>query len=315
MQLNSQRPPVFCLMGPTASGKTNIAIELVQQAPLEIISVDSAQVYRGLDIGSGKPDANVLKKAPHRLIDIRNPNEAYSAADFRNDALNEIASIQDKGKFPLLVGGTMLYFKALRDGLADMPAADETVRNNILDLAANKGWSAVHARLAQVDPESAARIHPNDPQRLQRALEVYELTGKAMTDIHNEAEPKQALPFDLHFIALFPNQRAELHEKIAIRFNQMLTAGFVEEVRELYDRGDLNASLPAIRSVGYRQIWDYIAGAYNFDIMQEKALAATRQLAKRQLTWLRSWPDLQILDNEMPKNVEQCLKIILPALK
>lgn len=302
-------------MGPTASGKTNIAIELVQQAPLEIISVDSAQVYRGLDIGSGKPDAAILQKAPHRLIDIRDPGDTYSAADFRQDTLNEIAAIQDKGKAPLLVGGTMLYFKALRDGLADLPAADETVRNKILDLAANEGWSAVHARLAEVDPISADRIHPNDPQRLQRALEVYELTGKAMTDIHNEAVPNQELPFDLHFIALFPNQRAELHEKIAIRFKQMLVAGFVEEVRELYNRGDLNASLPAIRSVGYRQIWDFIAGLYSYDIMQEKALAATRQLAKRQLTWLRSWPDLQILDCEIQKNVEQCLKIILPALK
>ncbi|MBN4075442.1 MAG: tRNA (adenosine(37)-N6)-dimethylallyltransferase MiaA [SAR86 cluster bacterium] len=302
-------------MGPTASGKTSIAVELVQQAPFEIISVDSAQVYRGLNIGSGKPSADVLAKAPHRLIDIRDPGDAYSAADFRHDVLNEIADIQSNGNTPLLVGGTMLYFKALRDGLAAMPAANEKVRHKILDLANKEGWQAVHNRLAEVDPESAARIHPNDPQRLQRALEVYELTGKSMTTLHKEGNSKQDLPFDLHFIATFPSQRAELHKKISMRFKQMLEQGFVKEVKELYDRGDLNPSLPAIRAVGYRQIWDFLEGTYNHDVMQEKALAATRQLAKRQLTWLRSWPDLQILDNEMSKNVEHCLKIMVSTPK
>lgn len=301
-------------MGPTASGKTNLAVELVQQAPLEIISVDSAQVYRGLDIGAGKPEADILDKAPHRLIDIRDPSETYSAADFRKDVLIEIADIQSKGRTPLLVGGTMLYFKALRDGLATMPEANEKIRDDILELANDKGWQAVHDRLAEVDPESAARIHPNDPQRLQRALEVYELTGKSMTALHNEGNSEQDLPFNLQFMAISPNQREILHEKIALRFKQMLEDGFVDEVKQLYNRGDLNTNLPAIRSVGYRQIWNYIAGVYNYEEMQDKALAATRQLAKRQLTWLRSWPDLQLLDGEAAGNLEDCLKKILPAL-
>ncbi|MDG2090863.1 MAG: tRNA (adenosine(37)-N6)-dimethylallyltransferase MiaA [Gammaproteobacteria bacterium] len=301
-------------MGPTASGKTGLAVELVQQAPLEIVSVDSAQIYRGLDIGAGKPDAGILKKAPHRLIDIRDPSEAYSAADFRKDVLNEITDIQSKGNTPLLVGGTMLYFKALRDGLTAMPAANEEVRNKILDMANDESWQAVHNRLAEVDPESAARIHPNDPQRLQRALEVYELTGKSMTTLHKEGDSNEELPFDLHFMAISPSQREVLHENIAVRFKQMLEEGFVEEVKKLYERGDLHPALPAIRSVGYRQIWNYLAGEDNFEGMQDKALAATRQLAKRQLTWLRSWPDLQILDDDMSKNEKNCLKMILPAL-
>jgi tRNA dimethylallyltransferase len=298
-------------MGPTASGKTGIAVDLVQKAPFEIISVDSAQVYRGLDIGAGKPSAEILKKAPHRLINIRDPIDAYSAADFRNDALKEIAEVQSKGKTPLLVGGTMLYFKALRDGLAAMPAANEDVRNKILDMGNTVGWQAVHDRLAEVDPESAARIHPNDPQRLQRALEIYELSGKPMTAIHQESKMQEELPFDLKFIAIIPEQRANLHKKIAERFNQMLEHGFIDEVKQLYDRGDLNPSLPAIRSVGYRQIWAFLEGAYDQNTMQEKVLAATRQLAKRQLTWLRSWPDLQIIEGEMSNNTEHCLKMMV----
>ena len=301
-------------MGPTASGKTDLAVELVQQAPLEIVSVDSAQIYRGLSIGAGKPTSEILEKAPHRLIDIRDPSEAYSAADFRKDVLNEIADIQSKGKTPLLVGGTMLYFKALRDGLAAMPAANEEVRNKILDMANNEGWHTVHNRLTKVDPESAARIHLNDSQRLQRALEVYELTGKSMTTLHKEGNFKKDLPFDLHFMAIFPSQREVLHKNIALRFKQMLKEGFVEEVKKLYERDDLHPTLPAIRAVGYRQIWNYLANVYSYDDMQDNALAATRQLAKRQLTWLRSWPDLQILEGEMTKNVEHCLKIILLAL-
>ncbi len=309
--MKNNRPPVFCLMGPTASGKTGIAVDLVQQAPFEIVSVDSAQVYRGLDIGAGKPSAEILKKAPHRLINIRDPIDAYSAADFRNDALKEIADIQSKGKTPLLVGGTMLYFKALRDGLATMPSANEEVRNKILDMGNTAGWQAVHDRLAEVDPESAARIHPNDPQRLQRALEIYELSGKPMTAIHQEGKVQEDLPFDLKFIAIIPEQRANLHKKIAERFNQMLEQGFVDEVKKLYDRGDLNPSLPAIRSVGYRQIWAFLEGAYDQNTMQEKVLAATRQLAKRQLTWLRSWPDLQIIEGEMSNKAEHCLKMIV----
>ncbi len=298
-------------MGPTASGKTGIAVDLVQHAPFEIISVDSAQVYRGMDIGSGKPSADILAKAPHRLINIRDPLDTYSAADFRSDALKEIVDIQTQGKIPLLVGGTMLYFKALRDGLVTMPSANEEVRNKILELANRSGWQAVHDRLAVVDPDAAARIHPNDSQRLQRALEIYELSGKPMTKIHKEGKQQADLPFDLKFIALIPPQRSTLHEKIAQRFHQMLEQGFVDEVRKLHVRGDLNPSLPAIRSVGYRQIWTFLEGAYDQQTMQEKVLAATRQLAKRQLTWLRSWPDLQIIDSEMPKINEHCLKLMV----
>lgn len=301
-------------MGPTASGKTGLAVELVQRGPFEIISVDSAQVYRGLDIGSGKPGADILQLAPHRLIDIRDPADTYSAADFRQDALLEIDSIQSRGNIPLLVGGTMLYFKALRDGLAAMPAADGKVRQKILQLASEQGWQAVHRRLADVDPDSAARIHPNDPQRLQRALEVYELTGFSLTSHHEQHNHSGELPFQLHFIALYPQQRAVLHEKIAGRFKQMLADGFIEEVQALFGRGDLDPSMPAIRSVGYRQIWDYLAGLDDYERMQEKALAATRQLAKRQLTWLRSWPELKVLDSEMSQITENCLKLVNVAL-
>lgn len=302
-------------MGPTASGKTGLAVELVQRGPFEIISVDSAQVYRGMNIGSGKPDAATLAIAPHRLIDIRDPSEAYSAADFRMDVLREIADIQAQGKVPLLVGGTMLYFKALRDGLAEMPAADESVRDAILDQAEAEGWAAVHRRLAEVDPISAQRIHPNDPQRLQRALEVYELSGKPLSAYHAEDSAPESLPFSLHFLALLPQDRALLHAKIAQRLQTMLDEGFVEEVKTLYDRGDLLPTLPAIRSVGYRQIWDYLAGDYDYAQMQHKALVATRQLAKRQLTWLRSWPDLQEIDSEMPEIVTHSLNLLMRDLK
>ncbi len=297
-------------MGPTASGKTQLAIELLQRGPFDLVSVDSAQVYRGLDIGSGKPDAATLAIAPHRLIDIRDPAEAYSAADFCQDALREIADIQSQNRIPLLVGGTMLYFKALRDGLAPMPAADEKIRANILALAKREGWQAVHQRLAEVDPASAQRIHPNDPQRLQRALEVFELSGKPLSAFHAEDSGEASLPFTLKFLAIFPQERALLHERIAIRLKQMLAQGFVEEVKSLYERGNLSPSLPAIRSVGYRQIWDYLAGRDDYAQMQHKALVATRQLAKRQLTWLRSWPDLVQLDSEMPQIVNHCLNLM-----
>ncbi len=302
-------------MGPTASGKTGLAVELVQRGPFEIISVDSAQVYRGMDIGSGKPDAVTLAQAPHRLIDIRDPAEAYSAADFRADVLREIADIQAAGKIPLLVGGTMLYFKALRDGLAAMPAADEAVRAAILAQAESEGWPAVHRRLAEVDPASAQRIHPNDPQRLQRALEVYEVSGKPLSAYHAEEADPESLPFSLHFMALIPAQRAVLHKNIAHRLQSMLDRGFVDEVRALYDRGDLKPSLPAIRSVGYRQIWDYLAGAYDYQEMQYRALVATRQLAKRQLTWLRSWRDLQVINSEMSEIVTHSLNLMTDDLK
>ncbi len=297
-------------MGPTASGKTSLAIDLVQHGPFEIISVDSTQVYRDLNIGSGKPDNETLKTAPHRLIDMLDPSESYSAANFRQDAFREIKLIQENGNIPLLVGGTMLYFKALRDGLAPMPAADKAVRNKILELADNDGWQAVHDRLSQVDPLSAARIHPNDPQRLQRALEVYELTGQSMTELHEQQNEQADLPFQLHFLAIYPEQRATLHQRIEQRFVQMLKDGFVDEVETLYKRGDLSTSLPSIRAVGYRQIWDYLEGRYDFEIMKEKALAATRQLAKRQHTWLRSWDDLKVIHTETDDILKKCEEIM-----
>lgn len=302
-------------MGPTASGKTRIALELARHYPVELISVDSALVYRGLNIGSGKPDAETLREIPHHLVDIRDPADPYSAADFRHDALAAIRDICDRGRIPLLVGGTMLYFKVLRDGLADMPEADEEVRQAILEEAAKKGWPALHARLAEIDPQSAQRIRPTDSQRLQRALEVYEVSGRTMTQFHEKqlheaARQDSPLPVKLLFTAIYPEARATLHKRIELRLRQMLQEGFVEEVKVLYQRGDLNPALPAIRSVGYRQVWSYLAGEYDEDTMFNRALAATRQLAKRQLTWLRSWPDLHVLDSEDPVLLENFLKFL-----
>ena len=286
-------PPAICLMGPTASGKTRAAVLLAESGPFDIISVDSALVYRGLDIGAGKPDAATLARAPHRLIDIRDPSQPYSAADFRADAIREMRDIVARGRIPLLVGGTMLYFKALRDGLAEMPSATPVIRERILALAAQQGWQAVHARLQQVDPVAAARIHPNDPQRLQRALEVYEVTGIPMTALHQSQSLSQSndLPCRLHFVSMLPHDRAALHQLIAQRFDAMLAQGLVAEVAALKQRGDLHAGLPAIRSVGYRQVWNYLEGSDDYATMTAKAVAATRQLAKRQFTWLRGWPD------------------------
>ncbi|MEY3660849.1 MAG: hypothetical protein RLZZ169_1675 [Pseudomonadota bacterium] len=307
-------PPAICLAGPTASGKTRIAVELVQSGHFEIISVDSALVYRGLNIGAGKPDAVTLALAPHRLIDIRDPAVPYSAAEFRSDALRELRQVLQAGKIPLLVGGTMLYFKALRDGLADLPPADPAIRERITDMAGRLGWPAIHARLALVDPVSAARLNPNDPQRLQRALEVYESTGRPLSEFHRRHRDEAAtdLPCRLHFIGLLPTDRAALHQVIAQRFQHMLDAGLLDEVRALQARGDLSCDLPSLRSVGYRQLWDFLAGHSDHDTMVAKAVAATRQLAKRQLTWLRGWKDLQevpvTLTVEDAINVKSCLK-------
>lgn len=297
-----KKPDIICLLGPTASGKTAVAVDLVQRLPLSIISVDSAQIYRGLDIGSGKPDADTLRRAPHRLIDIVDPAVAYSASDFRRDAAREIATVLDAGRTPLLVGGTMLYFKVLRDGLAALPKADPAVRKEIEMLAATAGWEAVHAELQLVDPESAARIHPNDPQRLQRALEVFRVSGRSMTALHEE-ERQQAgpeLPWHLHFLAIQPADRGVLHDRIASRFRQMLEHGLEQEVAQLFQREDLHSKLPALKSVGYRQMWQYLSGEISYDAMVEKSIIATRQLAKRQLTWMRGWPDLQIFEDAAP---------------
>ncbi len=284
-------------MGPTACGKTRVAVELAESGPFEIISVDSALVYRGLDIGSGKPDKATQARAPHRLIDIRDPSQPYSAAEFRADAIREMRDIVARGKLPLLVGGTMLYFKALRDGLAQMPSATPEIRQRVLDMAEAEGWGAVHARLQAVDPQAAKRIHPNDPQRLQRALEVYEVTGVPLSALH-AAQPlgqTSDLPCDLVFVAMLPAQRAQLHQLISDRFHTMLEMGLVNEVAALKQRSDLHAQLPSIRSVGYRQVWEYLDGQFDYATMTDKGIAATRQLAKRQLTWLRSWQELHEL--------------------
>lgn len=299
---------ILCLMGPTASGKTALALEIAKQIPAEIISVDSALVYRQMDIGTAKPTAEELAIAPHHLIDIIDPLESYSAADFRTDALALIPQIIAKGRLPILVGGTMLYFKALIDGISPLPEADADVRLEIEREAESIGWDGLHQQLAEIDPVSAARIHPNDPQRINRAIEVYRLTGKSMTELtETKSEP---LPYQVCQFAIAPQERTMLHERIAQRFELMLQQGFEHEVRQLYQRGDLHPGLPSIRCVGYRQMWEYLDGLVTYDEMVYRGIAATRQLAKRQLTWLRSWPDLQwLLTESCPKeNLQAVLK-------
>lgn len=304
------RQLIVCLMGPTASGKTQLAVNLTQKFPFEIISVDSAMVYRGMDIGTAKPDAETLRIAPHHLIDIRDPVDAYSAAQFREDALCEIKAILGRKRIPLLVGGTMLYFRALQQGLSDLPSADEAQRKKILAEANEKGWAALHQQLSVVDPVAAERIHPNDAQRIQRALEVYALTGKNLTT-WQQVSGGPLLDYEIHNLAIAPHDRSILHERIALRFKQMLTHGFIDEVKKLMDRGDLTIDLPAIRSVGYRQVWEFLQGSLTYEEMCERGIIATRQLAKRQLTWLRSWPELQWFDSEAVDLGRQVEKYLL----
>ncbi|HSC66887.1 MAG TPA: tRNA (adenosine(37)-N6)-dimethylallyltransferase MiaA [Cellvibrio sp.] len=300
--MSQPRPMVIFLMGPTASGKTDLAIALRQQLPVELISVDSALVYRGMDIGSAKPSAQEQMLAPHRLIDIRDPAEPYSVADFLADTEREIAAIHAQGKIPLLVGGTMLYFRALLDGLAEMPAADAEVRAQIEREAEQFGWPYIHAQLAEVDPETAAEIHPNHSQRVSRALEVYRVSGKTMAQLRQlQHQPSVQRAFTERYkvcqLAIAPRDRSILHQRIAARFEKMLASNFVDEVRHLYQRGDLHPDLPAIRAVGYRQVWDYLDGRLDYSEMTERGIIATRQLAKRQLTWLRGWsttPDSEL---------------------
>lgn len=307
------QPAIICLMGPTASGKTQLAVQLAQHYPVEIISVDSAMVYRGMDIGTAKPHAEILRIAPHRLIDFRDPKEAYSAAQFREDALREINEIIARGKIPLLVGGTMLYFRALQEGLSDLPAADDTLRKKIMHAAEEQGWAALHAQLATVDSVAAQRIHPNDSQRIQRALEVYELSGKNLTTWQQESgEPLAG--YQIYNIAIAPNDRSVLHERIARRFQQMLAEGLVDEVKQLMARGDLTLSTPSMRAVGYRQVWEYLQGMLTYDQMCERGIIATRQLAKRQLTWLRSWPEIQWFDSEAVDLYSQVEKYLTPVI-
>lgn len=278
--------PAIFLMGPTGSGKTDLAVALVEQFPLDIVSVDSVMVYRGMDIGTAKPDRATLARAPHRLIDICDPAEPYSAARFRADALREMGRIRAEGRVPLLVGGTMLYFRTLQRGIAEMPAADPEVRAHLAEAASRDGLAALHRRLARIDPEAAARIHPNDPQRIVRALEVYELTGRPLSDWQRGAVT-EPLPYRVLKLVRAPAERAVLRERIAARFHRMLECGFEDEVRHLLERGDLAADLPSMRAVGYRQMAEYLRGDFDRDLMIKKAVDATRQLAKRQLTWLR----------------------------
>ena len=295
-------------MGPTASGKTDLALKISEEFPREIISVDSVMVYRGLDIGSAKPSKEVLQKYTHHLIDILDPWDAYSAANFRADALRLIREIHAREKIALLTGGTMLYFSALQRGLSKMPGANLMVRKKLNDLADEKGWEFMHARLNEIDPQAAARIHPNDPQRIQRALEVYELSGIPITTWQAKSS-KLNLPFRALKMALIPEDRGLLHQRIEQRFNQMMEEGFLLEMKALYQRGELNSELPSMRSVGYRQAWMYLDGDYDLEAMREKAIVATRRLAKRQLTWLRSEIGLTTLSAEQYDIHDICHKI------
>ena len=308
--------PAIFLMGPTASGKTGAAVAIVSKLPVEIISVDSALVFKGMDIGTAKPDAETLAIAPHHLIDIIEPTAAYSAANFRSDALRLMADITARGKIPLLVGGTMMYFKALQDGLSGLPEANQEVRARLDGRAALIGWPAMHEKLALVDPATAARLAPNDMQRIQRALEVFEMTGEPMSALYAK-QTSEALPYDLLKIALLPSDRKVLHERIATRFEQMLKDGFVKEVRALIEKyPSLTPESTSMRCVGYRQALEHLAGEYDIAELRDRGIFATRQLAKRQLTWLRGMKDIVALDclnptlNEAVFNqVDQFIKI------
>jgi tRNA dimethylallyltransferase len=286
--------PIAVLTGPTGTGKTAIALALARELPLEIVSMDSAQVYRGLDIGSAKPTAEVRAQVPHHLVDLVDPSESYSAGQFVRDAVRAIEEVEARGRVPLLVGGTMLYLRALTGGIASLPEGSAGLRATLDAEAAREGWPALHARLAGVDPAAAARIHPNDSQRIQRALEVHAVGGRPISELQSATRP--ALDRAFVVAALFPGDRARLHADLARRFDLMMTEGLLEEVRALHRRGDLTEAHPAIRAVGYRQLWAHLDGSYPLDVAIERAVAATRQLAKRQMTWLRSMPDINSFD-------------------
>lgn len=286
--------PLAVLTGPTGTGKTDIALALAREFPLEIVSVDSAQVYRGLDIGSAKPSPEIRATVPHHLIDLVDPSENYSAGQFVRDAARAIEGIESRGRVPLLVGGTMLYLRALIGGIATLPEGSAGVRAAIDAEAARDGWPALHARLAGIDPAAAARIHPNDAQRIQRALEVHAVGGRPITELQAATRPPLAREFQV--CALFPADRARLHADLERRFTQMMEAGLLAEVRALHARGDLTAAHPAMRAVGYRQLWAHLDGSCSLDVAVQSAVAATRQLAKRQMTWLRSMPNIRAFD-------------------
>jgi tRNA dimethylallyltransferase len=293
-----------CLLGPTASGKSRLALQLAERHPVEIISVDSGQVYRGMDIGTAKPTAEERAAVPHHLVDLVDPTESYSAGRFRTDAIAAVIAVLARGRVPLLVGGTMLYYRSLAQGIDALPPADPAIRAALDADAAARGWPALHADLTAVDPQTAARVSPNDAQRIQRALEVHRATGKPLSSL--QTAPPAALPFELKAWALVPEDRAVLHARIARRFDAMLAAGLVEEVVALRKRHALHAALPSMRCVGYRQVWDYLeAGNGDRKALREKGIIATRQLAKRQLTWLRSLPDIEVLDADAAGNASR----------
>lgn len=293
ISVNNKKLPVIFIMGPTASGKTDLAIALRDQLPVELINVDSAQIYDQMDIGTAKPDIETLAKAPHRLLGFCDPADSYSAADFAQDAKKEISEIHKLGRIPLLVGGSMLYFKVLLEGMSDLPAADVEIRNSIQQQADTEGWSSLHKELQKIDPKTAERLHPNHSQRIQRALEVYRITGVSLSDLQQQSEGGIEDIYDVQQYALIPQNRALLHQRIEQRFIAMMEAGFEDEVRKLYQRGDLQADMPSIRAAGYSQLWSYLEGQLSLVEAVERAIIATRQLSKRQQTWLRNWPNCQ----------------------
>ena len=299
---------MFALLGPTASGKSALAVKAAERLPIEIVSMDSALVYRGMDIGTAKPGTALRAQVPHHLVDIIDPDQSYSAGRWRDDALSKIEEIASRNRIALLVGGTMLYYRALASGLDDLPQADARVRAELDAQAAARGWPALHAELNKVDPKAAARIAPNDPQRIQRALEVWRVTGKPLSALQGRKETD--LPFQLKGLALVPERRL-LHERIAQRFDAMLKLGLIDEVKALRKKYRLHAALPSMRAVGYRQVWEHLEGTIDRGTMREKAIAATRQLAKRQLTWLRSFPDLVRLDAGGAQDAAVALHLLL----